>query len=179
MTSVFSNFGPVLAEQPPGWTGPVAGLTVALSLIVSGIGIAVILWGAYSSVLALITAETAAARGQLPKADAVTARLLFATYLLPGLDFVIAGSVIKALAAPDWQQAALVGGFALARALIGLSLGWGAFPAAGPKEVPAMTTERAVLDLRPSPGMPGEEPVTVGANGAVEVSPGTPQRAVP
>jgi uncharacterized membrane protein len=179
MTSVFSGFGPVLAEQPPAWTGPVAGLTVALSLIVSGIGVAVILWGAYSAVLALITAETAAARGQLPKADAVTARLLFATYLLPGLDFVIAGSVIKALAAPDWQQATLVGGFALARALVGLSLGWGALPVAGFKEVPAVATDRAVLDLQASPHLPAEEAVTAGGNGPVEVPPGTPQGAVP
>jgi uncharacterized membrane protein len=128
---------PLFADQPDVWTGPVAGLAGSLSLIVSGIGVVVIVWGAYSSVLRMIASETAAARGQLSKADAATGRAVFATYLLPGLDFLAAGCAIKTLAAPDWQQAALLGGLVLARTLISLSLRWGVAPVGVKEAVPA------------------------------------------
>jgi len=131
MTSSLADFAPLFAEQPELWANPAAGLVVSLSVIISGIGVAVIAWGTYSSVLRLIASETAAARGLLPKADGVTDRLVFATYLLPGLDFLTAGSVVKTLAVPDWQQAALVASLVFARTLVGLGLKWGLAPAAG------------------------------------------------
>src|SRR5262249_52322372 len=94
------GFVPLFAQQTELWSNSVAGLIVPLSLIISGIGIAVIAWGTYSSVLRLIASETAAARGQLPKAEAVNDRFVFATYLISGLDFLTAGSVIKAVVVP-------------------------------------------------------------------------------
>jgi uncharacterized membrane protein len=143
MTSVFADLGPSAAGQGELWANPVTGLIVSLSLIISGIGVAVIAWGAYSSVLRLIASETAAARGQLPRADAVMARLVFATYLLPGLDFLTAGSVVKTLAAPDWQQAVLLASLVFARTLVALGLRWGVTPLAALAALPPVTEQLA------------------------------------
>jgi uncharacterized membrane protein len=143
MTSVFADLGPSAAGQAELWANPITGLIVSLSLVVSGIGVAIIAWGAYASVLRLIASETAAARGQLPRADAVMGRLVFATYLLPGLDFLTAGSVVKTLAAPDWQQAALLASLVFARTLVGLGLRWGVTPVAALMTLPPVTEQLA------------------------------------
>jgi uncharacterized membrane protein len=120
-----------------------AGLIVSLSQVVSGIGLAIIAWGAYCSVLRLIGTETAAARGQLPHADALCGRAVFASYLLPALDFMTAGVLIKTFAMPDWQQAALLASLVIARTLIGFSLRWGITPAPGLTALPLMNEQRA------------------------------------
>jgi uncharacterized membrane protein len=125
------DFLPLFAEQTELWSNSVAGLIVPISLIISGIGVAVIAWGTYSSVLRLIASETAAARGQLSKAEAVNDRFVFATYLVSGLDFLTAGSVIKAVVVPDWQQAGLLASLVFARTLVGLGLRWGVAPPVG------------------------------------------------
>jgi uncharacterized membrane protein len=123
MTFRLLAFSPLLADQDL-WTESVNGLIGSLSLVVSAVGVAVIVWGAYSAAVRLIASETAAARGQSPKAGGPAARLLFLSYLLPGLEFMIAGGVIKTLAVPDWQHAAVLAGLVLARALLGLSVRW-------------------------------------------------------
>jgi uncharacterized membrane protein len=167
MTSVFADFGPSAAGQGEFWANPVTGLIVSLSVIISGIGVAVIAWGAYSSVLRLISSETAAARGQLPRADAAMGRLVFATYLLPGLDFLTAGSVIKTLAAPDWQQAVVLASLVFARTLVALGLRWGVTPLAALAAQPPVTEQLAAA---PAPAeslhATTENPAPVGAPAA-------------
>jgi uncharacterized membrane protein len=172
MTPSLHAFTPLLAKAPNAelWSNPVDGLLVSVALIISAVGVAVILWGAYCSVLRLIALETAAARGQLPKTDAAAGRLLFATYLLPGLDFLIAGGVIKTLAVSDWQQAAVLGGIVMVRTLLGLGMKWEAAsacveesPAAGegvaaPADSPEATNKRAdTIDVKAAPAA-GERP---------------------
>jgi uncharacterized membrane protein len=143
MMSVFADLGASAAGQGEFWANPVTGLITSLSLIISGIGVAVIAWGAYSSVLRLIESETAAARTQLPRADAVMGRLVFATYLLPGLDFLTAGSVVKTLAAPDWQLAAMLASLVFARTLVALGLRWSVTPVAALAAVPPVIEQLA------------------------------------
>jgi uncharacterized membrane protein len=144
------GFVPLFAQQTELWSNSVAGLIVPLSVIISGIGVAVIAWGTYSSVLRLIAFETAAARGQLPKAEGVNDRFVFATYLISGLDFLTAGSVIKAVVAPDWQQAGLLASLVFARTLVGLSLRCGITPAPGLTALPPVTTEQLAAPVPPS-----------------------------
>jgi uncharacterized membrane protein len=162
-----ATFVPLFAEQPELWSNPISGLIMSLSLIISGIGIAVIAWGTYSSVLRLIASETAAARGQLTKAEAVTDRFVFTTYLISGLDFLTAGSVIKAVVIPDWQQAGLLASLVFARTLIGLGLRWGVTAAVG---LPAVTHTTEQLAARPSFSQPlsaaAQDPAPVGVNAA-------------
>jgi uncharacterized membrane protein len=165
MTCAFADFAPLLAEQAEFATNPIAGLIGSLALVISGLGVAVIAWGAYTSALRLIASETAAARGQLPKADAAASRFLFSTYLLPGLDFMTAGSVIKTLVAPDWQQAALLASLVFARTLVGLGARWGVPPAVGLTATVPGVTEQLAAPLRPLDRMPSalEESAPVGA----------------
>jgi uncharacterized membrane protein len=109
------------------WTSVGQGVISPLAMIVSAAGIVVIIWGAYNSLVRLIAAETAAIRGPAAKPGTPPApppRMLFISYLLPGLEFMIAGSVIKTLVVPDWQQVVTVAGIVLVRTLLGLSLRW-------------------------------------------------------
>jgi uncharacterized membrane protein len=158
MTSSLPALAPLLAEQEL-WSNSVNGLIASLALIVSAIGIAVIVWGAYSSVVRLIASEAAAARGPLPTTGAPPARPLFASYLLPGLDFLIAGGAIKTLAVPDWQQATVLGSLVLARTLLGLSWKGEAVSGAAPRD----GTKAGAR-----PALPGKAPA--GVNGTTEDS---------
>lgn len=162
-----AGFVPVFADQLDVWSNPIAGLIVPLSLIISGIGVAVIAWGAYSAVLRLIASETAAARGQVPKTEAVTDRFVFATYLISGLDFLTAGSVIKTVVVPDWQQAGVLASLVFARTLVGLGLRWGVTPAVDLMPV-TQTTEQ--LTARPAPSQTlhaaTQDPAPVGVSTA-------------
>jgi uncharacterized membrane protein len=113
------------ADANPGlWANPIDGLVVSVAMILMAIGVAIIVWGAYGSVLRFIALETAAARGRAATPDLTPVRLLFAVYLLPGLDFLIAGGVIKTLAVSDWRQITVLGALVLIRALLGVSTRW-------------------------------------------------------
>jgi hypothetical protein len=87
---------------------------------------------------------------------------LFATYLLHGLDFLIAGGVIKTLAVSDWHQAAVLGGIALVRVLLGVGVKWDAGSA--PVEVsPPTAAQNGAL-----PGNHLPEPSTLGGKKLTE-----------
>ena len=77
MTSVFADFGPSAAGQGEFWANPVTGLIVSLSVIISGIGVAVIAWGAYSSVLRLISSETPIRLAEKPPMNDIARASLF------------------------------------------------------------------------------------------------------
>jgi uncharacterized membrane protein len=149
----------LFASTPDAWISPLNGLIVALAFLVSAVGIGLIVWGAYCSVLRLIASEAAAARGQAPKAGAPSVRSLFTPYLLPGLDFLLAGGLIKTAASTDWQQAAVLGGLVLVRTLLSLSATWEvkALPAVEeaasrvPEQLPApAASDEAVQTPEPS-----------------------------
>jgi uncharacterized membrane protein len=106
-------------------------MVVSVAFIIMGIGVGIIVRGAYCSVLRLIALESAAPRGREPQADLAFVRLLFALYLLPGLDFLVAGGVIKALVVLDWRQAAVLGGVVLTRILLGAAVKWETGSASG------------------------------------------------
>jgi uncharacterized membrane protein len=154
MTSAFTPVLLVFADQPAPevWARPLTGLMVALSLIISAVGVAIVVWGAYCSVLRLIQTETAAALGQAAKPDVAAGRLLFATYLLPALDFMIAGSVIRTAAGLDWQQAAVLASLVLARTLLGLSVKGEAASAGALEKAPEAVRSVPVAETPPAPG---------------------------
>jgi uncharacterized membrane protein len=155
---------PVFATEPSAglWANPIEGLIVSVATIIMAIGVAIVIWGAYSSVLRLITLETASARLRLPSTDTAPVRLLFASYLLHGLDFLIAGGVIKTLAVSDWHQAAVLGGIALVRVLLGLGVKW----EAGSAPVEASPPTAAQNGALPGNHLP--EPSTLGGKKLTE-----------
>jgi uncharacterized membrane protein len=129
---------------------PVNGLVACLALLVSLIGVAVIVWGAYVAVVRLMAVETAVARGQAPKADASPGRLFLPSYFLPGLDFILAGLVVKMAVVPDWQQAVVLAGVVVVRTFLSLSLRWEALAEVGPSDA-GPVAERQALPSAPPP----------------------------
>jgi uncharacterized membrane protein len=158
---------PLFASQmPPEFvSNSVNALLVCLSLFISLIGVAVIVWGAYVSVVRLIAGETAAARGQLAKADPSSARLVFTSYLLPGLEFLIAGLVIKMSVVPDWQQVVVLAGVVMLRTLLGLSWKWEAPAVISPRQEAPVTGRLALpANLPPVNNEAAEGSALVGAH---------------
>jgi uncharacterized membrane protein len=117
-TALFADKAPEVVANPA------YGLIDSLALIVGAAGAGVIVWGAYCSIVRLIAAEAAAARGQVPKSDTAVSRQPFSAYLLLGLEFLIAANVIKALLTPDWQHIVALGGLVLIRTIITLDVRW-------------------------------------------------------
>jgi uncharacterized membrane protein len=145
-------------------------LIVSVATIIMAVGVVIVIWGAYSSVLRLITLETATARLRLPSTDTAPARLLFAAYLLPGLDFLIAGGVIKSLAVSDWQQAAVLGGIVLVRLLLGAGVKWEA-GSASVKMSPPLPESPAAPKNGDSPSMQLPAPSTLDAKLTEDLTP--------
>jgi uncharacterized membrane protein len=126
-------------------------LVAGLGLVVGLVGVAVIVWGAYVSAVRLIAAEAAAARGQPARPEAAGGRLL-ASYLLPGLDFILAGLLIKVAVVPDWQQAVGLASVVVVRTLLGMSWKWEPV-AEVERQAPAPVAERpAFLPAAPPAG---------------------------
>lgn len=165
--------------QPEFLLTPLNGLVACLGLLVSLVGVALLVWWAYVSIVRLIATETASARGHASRAEASSGRLL-TSYLLPGLDFILAGLIIKMSVVPDWQQALVLTGVLVVRTVLGLSMKWDLIPEAGPRAV-APTTERLALPPTPAPGSNGTtaDPARVGVQvGSVDALPADSQRAV-
>ncbi len=139
-------------------------LLVCLALVVSLVGVAVIAWGAYASVVRLIAGETAAVRGQLAKPDPAPARQVFTSYLLPGLEFLLAGLVIRIAAVPDWQSVVGLAGLVLLRTLLGLSWKWEAPAEVSPRPEAAAAGRLALpANLPPASKESAADGVLVGA----------------
>ena len=130
MTSRSIALAPFFATEPNAglWANPIDGLIVSVATILMAIGVAIVLWGAYCSVLRLIALEATTIRSRLPSTDTAPARVLFAAYLLSGLDFLIAGDSIRTLAGSDWHQLSVLGAIVGVRALLSLGMKWQALP---------------------------------------------------
>jgi uncharacterized membrane protein len=131
MTSRLIALPPLFAAEPNVglWSNPIDGLIASVATMIMAIGVVIVIWGAYCSVIRLIALETATVRLRLPSTDTAPVRLLFTAYLLSGLDFLIAGAVIKTLAESDWQQLTVLGSIVLVRTLLGAGMKWQASPA--------------------------------------------------
>ena len=172
MTSRLIALAPCVATEPNTglWANPLDGLIVSVATIIMAIGVVIVIWGAYSSVLRLITLETATARLRLPSTDTAPVRHLFAAYLLHGLDFLIAGDVIKTLAVSDWQQAAVLGGIVLVRLLLGAGVKWEA-GSASVEMAPPLLESPAAAKNGASPGMQLPAPPTLDAMRTEDLTP--------
>jgi hypothetical protein len=85
MTATCHPFAPLLADaSPDSWAGLGQGFLSLLALLVSSIGIASIVWGAYSSLVRQIAAEAGASPGQPSRAEVPPGRPVFFAYLLGG-----------------------------------------------------------------------------------------------
>jgi uncharacterized membrane protein len=145
---------------------PVNGLMTFLALLISLVGVAVIVWGAYVTLVRLIAAETTAAPGAMTKPDESSGNFVLTSYLLQGLDFILAGMVIKMAVVADWQQVVVLAGIGLLRTFLALTKRWEGGALSMPRNgTPA--PERLALPTGPavlSNGSPLSE-THVGSNG--------------
>ena len=81
----------------------------ALSLGIGCIGVAVIVWGALVSTVALGVAEVRGFSGKDVCAERYHVRQRFGFYLLMGLEYLIGADIIRTLIRPSLQELAVLG----------------------------------------------------------------------
>ena len=89
-----------------------------VALAIAYVGVAVIVWGALIGIIAFICAELGRFRGADTIHPVENLRLRFGSYLLLGLEFLIAADVIKTIVNPTLTDVAILGGIVLIRTVI-------------------------------------------------------------
>jgi uncharacterized membrane protein len=142
-------FSYLFAQQarPDLLSSTVSGITDSLSLIVGLAGVGIILWGAYGTLVRLIATETALGRGIQPKTESQPTRPAFTSYVLMGLEFLIAATLIRLVSAPDWQHLAMLGGIVLTRLVLSLNVRWESGKDSNPLKEVTAALGRAVAPL--------------------------------
>jgi uncharacterized membrane protein len=93
-----------------------------IALTVAYIGAAVIVWGALLGAVGFIRAEFARLRGHPDPASNETVRVRFGSYLLLGLEFLIAADIIGTVVKPTLTDVAILGGIVVIRTVISFFL---------------------------------------------------------
>lgn len=89
---------------------------------VSVIGIMVILWGSALAVFRFVRGEKALASGKIIKLKRESLRHSFGSYLLLGLEFLIAADIINTVLKPELYEVAILGAIVVIRTVIGYTL---------------------------------------------------------
>lgn len=93
-----------------------------VSLGVGYIGVAVIVWGVVLAIVSFIRCELGRFRCQDIVRAQVSLRNQFGSYLLLGLEFLIAADIIKTIAHPTLTDVAILGGIVAIRTVISFLL---------------------------------------------------------
>lgn len=89
-----------------------------IALTVAYIGAAVIVWGALLGAVGFIRTEFVRLRGHPDTASTDTVRVRFGSYLLLGLEFLIAADIIGTVVKPTLTDVAILGGIVIIRTVI-------------------------------------------------------------
>ena len=90
--------------------------------MVAYIGAAVIVWGAMIGTVGFIRTEFARLRGRPDISPCDTVRVRFGSYLLLGLEFLIAADIIGTVVKPTLTDVAILGGIVVIRTVISFFL---------------------------------------------------------
>jgi len=90
--------------------------------VVAYIGAAIIVWGALLGVVGFIRAESARLRGRSAPPANETVRVRFGSYLLLGLEFLIAADIMQTVFKPTLTDVAILGGIVVIRTVISFFL---------------------------------------------------------
>jgi len=93
-----------------------------VSRVVAYIGAAIIVWGALLGAVGFIRAEFVRLRGHSDPAANETVRLRFGSYLLLGLEFLIAADIMQTVFKPTLTDVAILGGIVVIRTVISFFL---------------------------------------------------------
>ena len=86
--------------------------------VVAYIGAAVIVWGALLGAVGFIRAEFTRLRGRPDPMSCDTVRVRFGSYLLLGLEFLIAADIMQTVVKPTLTDVAILGGIVVIRTVI-------------------------------------------------------------
>lgn len=89
---------------------------------VSVIGIMVILWGSALAVFRFLRGEKALVSGKVINLKRESLRHSFGSYLLLGLEFLIAADIINTVLKPEIYEVAILGAIVVIRTVIGYTL---------------------------------------------------------
>lgn len=92
-------------------------LTIA-ARVVAYIGAAIIVWGALLGALGFVRVEFARLRGRPDAAASEAVRVRFGSYLLLGLEFLIAADIMQTVVKPTLTDVAILGGIVIIRTVI-------------------------------------------------------------
>jgi len=95
-----------------------------ISLAVGVIGLGVILWGVFFSVVKFVRAEWAALRGQAAEEEKEALRHHLGYYLLLGLEFLVAADILHTVLTPSLHELAILGAIVAIRTVISFSINW-------------------------------------------------------
>ena len=93
-----------------------------VGMVVAYIGAAIIVWGALLGAVGFCRAEFARLRGKADIAVNETVRVRFGSYLLLGLEFLIAADIIETVVRPTLTDVAILGGIVIIRTVISFFL---------------------------------------------------------
>ena len=90
--------------------------------VIAGVGVVTICWGVLLTVFELLRAELHRFKGRMTWEEREAARRQFGSYLLIGLEFLIAADVIQTIIHPTLQDIAILGAIVVIRTVIGFFL---------------------------------------------------------
>jgi uncharacterized membrane protein len=89
---------------------------------VAYVGAAIIVWGALLGAVGFVRVEFARLRGRPDAAANETVRVRFGSYLLLGMEFLIAAEIMQTVFKPTLTDVAILGGIVIIRTVISFFL---------------------------------------------------------
>lgn len=93
-----------------------------LAFNIGVVGVSIIIWGALLSIVSLIRLEIMHVRGKNICRRREIVRLHFGTYILLGLEFLIAADIMDTIIKPDLQEVAILGSIVAIRTVLSFFL---------------------------------------------------------
>ena len=103
--------------------GPITHILEIIDQVIDLIGIAIILWGFGKGVIQLIPIEIRKLKGFDGSKETSRLRISLGTYILMGLEFMIASDIINSLLHPEMENLYILALIVLIRTAIGYFLG--------------------------------------------------------
>lgn len=98
-------------------------ILVSVSFVVGMIAVAIILWGVILGLLQMVKSEFYRLRRKPEEISLHKIRHIMASYLLLGLEFLIAADIIRTIVQPTLEELALLGSIVVIRTIISYFLG--------------------------------------------------------
>jgi len=95
-----------------------------ISLAVGALGVGVILWGVFLSTIRFVQSEFAALRGESVDAEKEALRHRLGSYLLLGLEFLVAADIVQSVLTPSLHELGVLGALVAIRTVISFSINW-------------------------------------------------------